>query len=289
MLEVRPPKGSFGAEVVGVDLARDSDNATLRALLAALYEHRYVVIRDQRLGKVAYLDFGRRCGRPIPHVLDHLRMPDFPEMMVIGNTEKHFENATVRNGAAFWHTDQSYEAEPASATMLDAVKAPGRGGQTLLADCQRAYDALPVAMKQRIEGLHAWHFYGAASGRGREHVASPLMNAEQTGRVPPVRHLIARPHPVTGAKALYAVAGTAYGVDGLSDAEGEALLAELKQHTLSPSFQAEHFYRVGDVAICDTNATLHSGVPIDLPDGPGSERHLWRISVRGRPAVLDQP
>lgn len=286
MLEVRPLEGTFGAEVVGVDLARDVDDGTLRGLLGALYEHRYVVIREQRLSKQEYLAFGRRCGRPIPHVLDHLRMPDFPEMMVVGNTEKHDENATVRNGAAFWHTDQSYEVEPASATMLYALKVPAVGGQTLLADCKAAYDALPEATKRRIAGLQAWHFYGAASGRGKEQAASPLMNAEQTGRVPPVRHPIARPHPVTGTKALYAVAGTAYGVDGLPEEEGEALLAELKEHTLAPRFRAEHFYRVGDVAIWDTNATLHSGVPIELPNGSGSERHLWRISVRGRPPVF---
>ena len=81
-------------------------------------------------------------GTPIPHVLDHMRMPGYPELLAVGNTEEKDSSSDIRNGAALWHTDQSYERQPASATMLYSILVPSIGGQTKLADMSAAYDAL---------------------------------------------------------------------------------------------------------------------------------------------------
>jgi taurine dioxygenase len=278
--------GSFGVEIVGLDVARAGE-AELRALIETLYAERLVVLREQKLTKEQYLAFGRRMGEPIPHVLDHLRMPGFPELMAVGNTEEKDRKEEIRNGAAFWHTDQSYEAVPASLTMLYAIQVPERGGETMFADCARAYDALSPEMKARIEGLEARHFYGAGSGKDGEKIAAPIVSEEQERKVPPVHHLIARPHPVTGRKALYAPAGTAFAVKGMADEAGRELLTELKNHALKAEFRTMHKYRVGDLAIWDTWQTLHSAVPIDVPRGEEEKRLLWRISARGRSAAAE--
>ncbi len=129
-MDIRPLEASFGAEVTGVDLSAPLGDDGMRSLTEALYQHRVLVIRDQRLNKEQYLKFGQRWGTPIPHVLDHLRMPGFPALMAIGNTESKDKSEAVRNGTVLWHTDQSYEAVPASATMLYAIKAPVEGGET---------------------------------------------------------------------------------------------------------------------------------------------------------------
>ena len=285
MLSIHPLEGaSFGVEATGIDLARDGGDELLRALAEAVHEHRLLVIRGQRLTKERYLEFGRWWGEPIPHVLDHLRMPGYPEMMAIGNYGGEWkDNEAVRNGAAFWHTDQSYEAVPSSATMLYSIKSPEAGGETQLADLKRAYDTLPEEMKQHLEGRHAWHLYGAGSGEGDEAVANPLITNEQVERVPAVRHLVIRPHDVTGRKTLYGVAGTPYAIEGLDEAEGAAILKELKRHALQERFIYRHRYRVGDIAIYDTTQTLHSGTPIAPATDERNTRLLWRISVRGRP------
>ena len=209
MLSIEPLEGaSFGGEASGIDLAEGADDETLRALVDAVHEHRILVVRGQRLTEDQYLAFGRSWGTPIPHVLDHLRMPGYPEMMAIGNYGGEWkDNDAVRNGATFWHTDQSYEAVPSSVTMLYSIRAPETGGETQVADLKRAFDTLPVETRQRLEGKYAWHLYGAASGRGDEAVANPLITEQQVERVPPVRHLIIRSHDVTGRKTLYAVAG----------------------------------------------------------------------------------
>ena len=86
-MKIKPLDAHFGAEILGVDLSRNVDGAMMQQLTEALYNHRVIVIRDQQLNEHSYLKFGRAWGQPIPHVLDHLRMPGFPEMMTVGNTE----------------------------------------------------------------------------------------------------------------------------------------------------------------------------------------------------------
>jgi taurine dioxygenase len=169
--------------------------------------------------------------------------------------------------------------------MLYAIKVPSSGGETLIADGYGAYEALDDATKSRLGGLVALHYYGAASGRGEENIAAPLVNDQQRDKVPPVEHLIARPHPVTGRTALYGIAGTPYGIEGMAEAEATELLAMLKAHMLQDRFIYRHAYRVGDVAIWDTSQTLHSATPIDVATREADSRLLHRISIRGRPRV----
>ncbi len=285
MVSIRPVDGPFGVEVAGIDAAQGCGKALMRELVDALHEHRFMVIRGQELTKAQFMAFGEAWGEPIPHVLDHLRVRDFPGMMAIGNTGKYGRKEEVRNGAAFWHTDQSYEAEPSSATLLYSVKVPEQGGDTLIADMFAAYDALDGDAKAQIEDLRVAHLYGADSGRGDENIAAPLANEDQVAKVPMVHHRLVRPHPVTGRKALYAVAGTPCGIEGWGDEEAGALLPRLKAHALQDRFIYRHKYAVGDVAIWDTAATLHRGTRIGPATGEADSRLLWRISVRGRPAV----
>ena len=285
MIAVTPLDAPFGAEITGVDIAGGLGAGEMREVVACLHEHRFIVIRDQSLDPAQFLAFGEAWGRPHPHVLNHLRMPGFPAIMEIGNTQEKDRTDDIRNGAAFWHTDQSYETEPASATLLYAIEVPGHGGQTQIADMAGAYDALADAMRARIEGLQALHFYGAAAGRDGENIAVPIINETQKNKVPPVPHAIARAHPITGRKAIYAVAGTPFAIEGMADVEALALLATLKAHALEERFIYRHAYREGDIAIWDNAATLHSGTPIDVATGKDTRRHLYRISVKGRPGV----
>ena len=285
MFRLEPLPGPFGRAVRGIDLAAGIDDDMFRALSAALYEHRVLVLKEQTCGEDAYLAFGRRWGRPIPHVADHARMPGYPEMLEVGNdTRRGREDNLARNSAAFWHTDQSYEADVATATMLYARTVPDRGGETRIADQKAAWDDLDERARERIDGLTAVHFYGAASGRDGERPVKPLTEA-QAARVPPVPHPLVRRHNVTGEKALYAVAGTPFAVDGMDDGEAAELLAGLKAHAVRDRYVYAHRYEVGDVAIWDTQMTLHSAAPIGPPDRPGSRRLLWRISVRGKPPL----
>lgn len=280
-------ESGFGAAITGVDLARGLSDDVMRTITGALYEHRFVVIKNQSLDKQQYFHFGQQWGDLLIHVLDYLRMPDIPEMMAIGNTEAKDQDDDVRNGANLWHTDGSYKEEPTAMTMLYAIKAPAVGGQTLLCDMVNAYAGLDDETRRQIDDLRAHHFYGRAKVRANERPPSPLKTQDQVDRVPSVINPLVLTHPISGKRALYAVSHSPYEIDGLDAAETEKLLDDLKDHATSDAFVHWHKYEVGDILIFDCLATMHRSAPMDTADTPDADnaRLLWRLSTKGTPLI----
>lgn len=91
-----------------------------------------------------------------------------------------------------WHTDQSYRRPPPDISLFyAAVPVPKGQGQTLYADGIAAYDALPVGLKARIDGLEGIHVMPGA-GRSEQAVRAgeapkPLLPHQQPQRQPVVR------------------------------------------------------------------------------------------------------
>jgi taurine dioxygenase len=283
-LVLRPLWDRFGVEIAGLDLSRKIPPRTWVAVLAALHRHLVVLFRGQKLTADEFIRLGRGFGEPISHVLDHLRLKGHPEIFVVSNGEDRPE--AVRNGAAYWHTDQSYEAEPASATMLYAVRAPREGGETLFADMNSAYDELMEVQREQLGKLQVIHKYGNRdAGLYGEPVAAPLTEAQKE-RVAAITHPLVRPHPVTGRPSLFGVAGTSCGIVDWPDDRAKELLARLKDHVTQARYVRKHKYEVGDLIVWDTAATLHAGTPNPGTAGGADLRLLYRISVRGRPPLL---
>ena len=286
MLDTAPLSENLGVEILGIDLG-DVDDSTVREILAALHEHQVVLFRGQKITPEQFHRFGCHLGEPIPHVLDHLRLSGLPGVMRLTNVVK--QDSQRLNGAAYWHTDQSYEAEPSSATTLHAIQVPDKGGGTEFANMFAAYDDLSEAMKHRIAGLTAAHLYGNRDeGQAGEAAATPLRNEEQRAHVPMVHHPLVRPRPVTGRKALYAVTGTSRGIVGWPEDVGLALLGELKAHATQPRYVHTQIYRAGDVIVWDTSSTVHRAQMMEAATGDHDTRLMHRISVRGLPPLLSR-
>ncbi len=285
--KVSPLPGNFGAEVTNIDVSSDKfTDVTFKELLQVLYDNRLVVIRDQMLSKAEYLAFGKRFGTPIPHVLTEVRMPNFPEMLAITNTKKSDDSDKPRNGAAQWHTDQSYDAEPATATMLYSIKAPKYGGETLFCDMMSAYEALPEKTRAQIDDLEVEHLWGRGVAARPEDIAPQKLSRNQANTVPRITHPLVKRHPITGKKTLYSVIGTSRGIIGMSHVKAKKLLNELGNHAFQDCYRTMHKYRENDITIWDTTATMHSASPISEFPQPEDVRLLYRISVRGLPTVF---
>lgn len=290
MFELISLDASLGAEVVGLDLAAGWDQSTLRALLAAFYHHQVLVIRDQqRLAPADFVALARTLGRPQPHILSHMRHPEHPEILFLSNVFRDGKPIGVYDGAAFWHTDMSYEEDPGTTTLVHCLQTPSSGGETRFANMVAAYQALPEATQARIDDLSVLHHYGnrqdPVEGAGSRTAASPL-SAEQRKQVKNTYYPLVRRHPVTGRKALYGVSGSSFGIVGMDDHQATALLDELAAHATQPRFIYSHRYRVGDVVLWDNLSTLHSASLIDPASGPEDTRLLHRISVKGLAEVL---
>lgn len=284
MFTIEPLPGPFGARLLGLDVTQSLSRDVVRGLLDAFYEHRFIVIPGQNPTMDRFEKFGSHFGEPILHVIKQARIQGYPSIIQLTNVMK--DGQDYPQGAAHWHTDQSYEAAPASATILYAVDVPREGGGTSFADMFAAYDGLTDAMKRRIEGLEVEHLYGrGAAYQETDHVPARLRGQAQVDAVPAVRHPLARPHPVTGRVALYSPAGTSRRIIGMEEERSTALLRELAAHALQDKYIYKHNYTVGDVVAWDNSSTMHAAEPIQAATGPEDTRLLYRISVKGIPAV----
>ncbi len=279
----------FGVETSDVDLSLPLSDATFHELEQAFYAHQVLALRAQHITAAQFVDFARRLGPPQPHVIDQFHHPDDPNILILSNVKKNGQPTGLQDAGSYFHTDYSYLQVPARATTLYSRVVPKVGGDTLFANQIAAYDDLSDAMKQRIEPLLAIHHYGNRNDLDESsRTVASVLSAEQQAKMPVITHRIARPHPVTGRKALYAVSGSSFGIVGMPDDEARDLLDELAAHATQAKYQLRFKYGVGDIVVWDNAALLHSATLTD----PDDARTLWRITVlemskdAAAPAVL---
>ena len=262
--------GAFGAEA-------DEISPRFAEVWDAFFASQVLVFRAQKFTPSDYLAFARQFGRPEPHVIDQFHHPEHADILILSNRKKNGEPIGLADAGTYFHTDYSYLDVPARCTLLYSIEVPKKGGDTLFADQYAAYDGLPSAMKQRIDGLVALHHYGNRDDLDKSsRTVASVLSEEQEKKMKWVRHPVARRHPVTGRKALYAVSGSSFGIEGMPEDEALDLLDELKAHSTQPKYQYRLKYGVGDIVIWDNASLLHSATLTD-PEDP---RTLWRITVK---------
>ena len=264
----------------GVDLSRPVDRATFARLEDALHEHTFIVLPGQKLAARDLVAFGRLWGPPEPHVIDTFHHSDDANVLVLSNVMRDGKPTGLADAGTYFHSDYSYLEVPARCTILYALDVPPDNAGTTFANQTRAYEDLDRDMKRRIDPLIARHHYGNRDDTA-EHsrTAASYLNEEQKKKVTWVHHRLARPHPRTGRKALYAVSGSSFGIEGMEDREAIALLDELKAHATQPKYLHTHDYRPGDVIVWDNAQLLHKAPLVDMT----RPRTLWRVTVKEVP------
>jgi taurine dioxygenase len=276
MFSYAPLCPGFGLEAVGADIPT-LDDARFAEIEAAFFRGQVLVLRAQNLTPAQFVAFARRFGPPEPHVIDQFHHPDDPNILILSNVVVDDEPQGLADAGTYFHTDYSYLAVPARATLLYSIEVPRFGGNTLFANQYAAYDDLPEATKRKIEPLIAIHHYGNRNDQDEQsRTVASVLTAEQQAKMPLITHPIVRPHPVTRRRALYAVSGSSFGVVGMPDDEARSLLDELAAHATREQYRYSLTYGVGDVVVWDNASLLHSAT-LTAPDDP---RTLWRITVK---------
>src|ERR1700730_3046294 len=156
--QLRPLGELLGTEALGIDLSRPLDQAAFAWIGRAFAEHPVLVFRDQNLGAAELAAFGRGFGTPRKHALVKYRHAEHPDVSWLTNVE---EDGKVDwygvKRATDWHTDSTYEDHLPLLAILHAKEVPSEKGGTMFADMRAAYDTLPEARKQQLEGLTAQH------------------------------------------------------------------------------------------------------------------------------------
>jgi taurine dioxygenase len=275
-VEVRRLSEALGARIEGVDLRR-LDDAGFAAIERALDEHCVVTFRRQTLDPAQFVAFAQRWGRPEPHVIDAHHHPADPNILILSNAIRRGRPVGLADAGTYFHTDYSYLDVPARVTILYAIQVPHAKQGTTFANQRQAYEDLPDATKHRLNGLVARHHYGNRDDLDeRSRTAASYLNEDQRKKVTWVRHPVVRPHPRTGQPALYAVSGSSFGIEGMGEADGVALLDELKAHATAERYRLTYEYEVGDVIVWDNAQLLHAA---PLPEYDEA-RTLWRVTVK---------
>ena len=271
-MEIRRLGPHLGVEVTGVDVKK-LDDETFGAIYRAWLDHNVLCVRGQDLDIDEYLAYSRRFGYVEPHPSKSTRHPDSQHVTLLGankfDADGKLNMRIYKRGAEGWHTDGSYNDNPFKATQLYAVAIPSRGGDTLFASTYAAYERLPDGLKKRIEGLKGAYVYGGRKKR------DSLLDPEDRNRKPAI-HPLVRTHSETGRKVLYFDPNKLLYIEGLPEAESDALIEELKGHMVEPGTEYRHKWAKGDIVIWDNRCSYHWAAG-DYP--PEEERIHWRVSI----------
>ena len=281
-LRVEPMTCAIGAELVDLNLAdavRDDD--LFNAIYAALLEHKVLFLRDQtleRLSRQDHMAFATRLGE----LEDHPMVPSHPQAKGLVQIYKSTENPPDRYENA-WHCDGTWREAPPMGCVLRCIECPPVGGDTMWANMILAYEKLPDAVKQEIDGLIANHSFNASFA-----AAMPQeKRLEMKVRYPDAEHPVVRTHPETNEKVLFVNAFTThfvnqhrpgrvrYGQD--YNQRGLDLLQYLIAQAYIPEYQVRWRWRPFSMAIWDNRSTQHYAVM----DYPPCHRKMERAAIIG--------
>jgi taurine dioxygenase len=258
VIAVAPSGQACGATVTGVDLSKPLSADDVAVIRAAWLEHHVLAFPDQIMSDddlerytLAFGGFGDDPFiAPIPgrdHVIAVERLADETSPLFAEN----------------WHSDWSFQAIPPAGTCLYGITIPPVGGDTLFANQHTALDAMPAALRARIEGRYAIHSakraYAPDGAYGAQDMAKRSMDIRPSSDADAVqRHPIIRAHPETGRLGLFSCFGYIIGIDGMDDGEAVPLLLELYQWQSREDFHYRHRWQPDMLLMWDNRSVLHA-------------------------------
>ena len=261
-----PSGATLGARIEGLDLSKPLSDANFQALVQALGRHGVLKYPRQTLTSRQLRDFSARFGELEVNVANAYQEPGLPEVMILSNMKQDGKPLGLADAGQDWHTDMSYSSMIAFANILYGIEIPHRDGQPLgnteFCNMHAAYDELPQALKERLDGMTALHDFEKFWEKMRREKGStraPLTEAQRKAR-PPVSHPLFLTHPITGRKVLYANPGYAVRINEMSEAESAETLDFLFEHQLQPKFRYAFKWKPRSVLMWDNMGTIHNAV-----------------------------
>ena len=274
LIDVRPKSGSVGAEIFGVDLNKEISKEQFLEIRRAFGEFGVIFFRDQYLTPDEEIEFAEKWG--IININRFFTNVDgYPKIAMVLKEANQKQNI----GGA-WHTDHTYDTEPAMGSILFAHEVPKKGGDTMFASMYSAYENLSEGLKKTLGGMQARHssrhVFGKARASRNDDTVGRIRNSETANQ--DALHPVIIKHPDTGRKALYVNPTFTLGFDGWTDMESKPLLEYLYEHATKPEFTCRFKWEKGSIAFWDNRSTWH----LAINDYHGERRLMHRITIEGR-------
>jgi alpha-ketoglutarate-dependent 2,4-dichlorophenoxyacetate dioxygenase len=295
-LSIRQLAPTFAGEVRGVDCRTPLAPDEVAAIHAGMAECAVLVFRDQPLTDDEQLRFtlhfgeleATRGGTP-----GRIHFRTEQEARKLGQGVRDFSNVdaageplSIKSRAyAFkladqlWHSDSSFNAIPASYSVLSGRSVVSWGGNTEFADMRAAYDALDERTKAEIEDLVCLH--SNMYSRGKLGLAE--FTDEERAVFKPVRQRLVRRHPVSGRRSLF-LSSHAGEIERMSIPEARMLLLDLTEFATRERFVYSHVWQVNDLVMWDNRSTMHRGRRFD----PNEARDIRQTRLAGDGPTIAQ-
>jgi alpha-ketoglutarate-dependent 2,4-dichlorophenoxyacetate dioxygenase len=267
-ISIFPVTDSFAAEIGEIDLREPIGASDLAAVRHAFARYAVLIFPAQTLSGDDHLRFAANFG--VLEKTVQLALKDQPlrvreEFADIANMDaqgrvwaKDSRLRLFQMGNRLWHTDSSFKAPTAYASMLYSRSIPPIGGHTEFADLRAAYDALAAPMQQQLDGLIAHH----SLMYSRAKLGFTEFTDGERQAFAPVRRPLVRTIPESGRRSLY-IASHIGRIEGMDDAAADALFKQLTAHATQRQFVYTHRWRVGDLVMWDNRCSMHRGTAFD--------------------------
>ena len=266
-------KNGIGVEVSDFSLA-DLTRENISFLRSKWVKYGLIVFPKLPLSHDEFKDFALSFGDfgDDPFISS---LPDYPNIAEIKRSAN--EKATPFGGT--WHSDWSFMKKPPSATLLHSKIIPPVGGNTLFANTEKSFAALPEKMKNRLRNLKVIHsakipyaddgFY-ALEKEERSMKILPSKEAKAT-----YSHPMVKIHPETNKECLFINPVYTINIEGLSEDESQQLLWELYEHMIQDQFVYEHVWNEDMLIMWDNRTVMHQATG----GYDGYDRLLHRITL----------
>ena len=284
VFEQRTTHPDVGVEVLQTELKgiSDADFAEIRTLIA---QHGFALFRNQQLDAHETVELARRFGEPLPGYRPEFTHPAYPELVQLGNIRENGRTVTYLNTQGIeWHTDGTGAVLPPNVSMLYALEAPSRGGETLFASATKGYARLPAELKVKVDGLKVINSFDHHNDRVADFSGTNVVPRQEQlrQRNPDKTEALVQVHPKTGTQHLFVTHQMVKEVIGYERAAGAALIMSLVQHMTQPENVYAHQWRANDLIVFDNRSSIHSATPYDYAD---QRRLMYQVIIGERQAA----
>ena len=270
---------SLGGEIIGIKIDEKLTKDHIDFINTSWDERLVLVFKNQNIDDKTLINFSKNFGEldpPAPNPYGITFLPEFPEINVISNVKSE-EGAPIGNlgdGEAVWHADMTYQEIPPKAGILYSLEVPKNQGNTHFANMALAYEELPTALKNKIDGkilIHdASHNSAGQLRKGYKENADP-------SQTPGAKHPIIFKDPNTQKKSLFLGRRPHAYIVGMTIDESEKVLNELWSHATQEKYTFTHRWQNNEVLMWKNLFVLHKRDSFD----PNTRRVMHRTQISG--------